>query len=131
MAAPDTRPRRLLSEEGPEAVTTGYGVRQTWRQVGWLGASGAFYALDEPHMEHEPGGVSGMFVIAHADRLDDCGVEQRTEWGARFEDGLVAERPTREAAELSARSINGRHGTARLVTRQVVTTPWTDAEEAR
>jgi hypothetical protein len=61
---------------------------------------------------------------------EHLGAETRTEWGARFEDGLVAERSTREAAELAVRSINGRHGDGQLVTRQVVTTPWTDAEEA-
>lgn len=56
--------------------------------------------------------------------------ETRTEFGVRFEDGIVWPRDDRAAAELSVRSIQGRHGTATLVQRQVVTTEWTEAKEA-
>lgn len=56
--------------------------------------------------------------------------ETRTEFGVRFEDGLVWPRDDRAAAELSVRSIQGRHGAARLVQRQVITTDWTDTEES-
>jgi hypothetical protein len=52
--------------------------------------------------------------------------ETRTEYGIRFEDGIVWPRPDRDAAELSVRSIQGRHGTASVVTRQVTATPWTE-----
>lgn len=52
--------------------------------------------------------------------------ETRTEFGVRFEDGVVWPRDDRAAAELSVRSIQGRHGTATLVQRQVTVTDWTD-----
>lgn len=52
-----------------------------------------------------------------------------TEFGVRFEDGLVWPRDNRAAAELSVRSIQGRRGTATLVTRQVTVTDWTEAGE--
>lgn len=68
---PDTRPYRRESETGPEMVTTTDDYRQTWRQVGWLGQTGAFYSLDEkPHLT-EPGSFSPLYFIAFADRRDD------------------------------------------------------------
>lgn len=56
--------------------------------------------------------------------------ETWTEWGARLEDGLTTVRPSREAAELTVRSIRGRHGAATLVQRQHTVTDWTETEES-
>lgn len=67
----DRRPYRRQSEPGPEKTTRTDTARQVWRQVGWLGQSGAFYSLDEkPHLT-EPGSFSPLYFIAFADRLDD------------------------------------------------------------
>lgn len=57
-------------------------------------------------------------------------VESRIEYGVRFEDGTVWPRPDREAAVLSARSIQGRHGVGQVVTRTVTATDWTEAGPA-
>lgn len=57
------------------------------------------------------------------------GVEARTEWCARFEDGTTMLRPNRELAECTVRAVQGRHGEGRLMQRQVITTGWTEAEE--
>lgn len=67
----DTRPYRRQSEPGPEKTTRTDTARQTWRQVGWLGQSGAFYSLDERPSETEAGSFSPLWFIARADRLDD------------------------------------------------------------
>lgn len=68
----DSRPYRRQSETGPEMVTTTDTHRQTWRQVGWIGQTGAFYSLDEKPSLTEPGSFSPLWFIAHADRLDDA-----------------------------------------------------------
>lgn len=63
--------------------------------------------------------------------LERPAVEARTEWGARFEDGTTMLRPSRELAECTIRAIQGRHGEGQLMQRQVITTSWTEAEEAK
>jgi hypothetical protein len=55
------------------------------------------------------------------------GADTRTEYGARFEDGTTMLRPSRELAECTVRAIQGRHGDGRLMSRQVLTTAWTEA----
>lgn len=67
----DTRPYRRQSEPGPEKTTRTDTARQVWRQVGWLGQSGAFYALDERPSETEAGSFSPLWFIARAERIDD------------------------------------------------------------
>lgn len=69
---PDTRPCRQMYAPGPEMSTTAEGYRQTWRQVGWLGQTGAIYSLDENPLGdgYERGGVAPLYFIAHAERLD-------------------------------------------------------------
>ena len=74
-APPDRRPYRKMHEPGlnvdvytPDGPHTTY--RQTFRQVGWLGQSGAFYALDEDPMGHEPGGWAPLYFVAHSDTVE-------------------------------------------------------------
>lgn len=68
---PDTRPYRAMSATGPEVTVTGEDYRQTLRQVGWLGQTGAFYSLDEKPSAHEGGGFAPLWFIAHSDRIDE------------------------------------------------------------
>lgn len=67
----DRRPYRRQSEHGPEKTTRTDTARQVWRQVGWIGQSGAFYALDERPSLTERGSFSPLWFIAHAERLDE------------------------------------------------------------
>ncbi|MFE7395692.1 hypothetical protein [Streptomyces sp. NPDC057557] len=69
----DRRPYRPMSATGPELVVTTDTHRLDLRQVGWLGQTGAFYALDEKPLGdgHERGGVAPLYFPAHSDRLDD------------------------------------------------------------
>jgi hypothetical protein len=67
-------------------------------------------------------------LVGPPQRVDDR--ETRTEIGVRLEDGTVWPRDDRDAADLSARSITARGGHGQLVTRQVITTSWTEAEES-
>jgi hypothetical protein len=62
--------------------------------------------------------------------MADDQVTVTTEYGVRFSDGTVWPRASRDAAMLSARSINGRHGAAQVVTRQVTFGAWTEAKES-
>jgi len=62
-APPNTRPYRRESEVGTEMRTMTLEAEQTWRQVGWHGQSGAFYALDEHPSRHEPGSFGPLWVL--------------------------------------------------------------------
>jgi hypothetical protein len=69
-APPDRRPYRKMYEPGPETFETvvdedGRHRRQTWKQIGWQGQSGAFYALgdDAKPMDHEPGSFTPIHVL--------------------------------------------------------------------
>lgn len=53
-----------------------------------------------------------------------------TEYGARFEDGTIMLRPSREMAMNTVRAIIGRGGNGALVTRQVTRTDWAEPDEA-
>jgi hypothetical protein len=72
-APPDRRPYRMMHEPGAEMVTYAARsrelIRTTWRQVGWQGQSGAFYALgdDADPRAHEPGSYGGLWGIADTD----------------------------------------------------------------
>jgi len=69
-APPEVRPVRMLSDAGPERVTTCGGERTVWRQVGWLsGRTGEFYALGELLPTGEPS-WHPLYAVAHSDRLD-------------------------------------------------------------
>lgn len=59
----DHRPYRRLSETGPEMRTHTLDSNQLWRQVGWHGQTGAFYALDEKPSNHEPGSFAPLWVL--------------------------------------------------------------------
>ncbi|WP_055477595.1 hypothetical protein [Sphaerimonospora mesophila] len=79
MATPeDRRPYRGQHEPGEERTVThvhsnGETYRMVLRQVGWHGQSGAFYALGEsPHL-YETGSYQALWIIAHADQLDEEG----------------------------------------------------------
>lgn len=82
----------------------------------------------------EPCGGMHTRCTACGEALDHCAIERaattetRTEYGARFEDGTTMLRPNRELAECTVRAIQGRHGNGRLMTRQVLTTAWTEAD---
>ena len=75
-APENVRPYRAMSASGPEITVTTDLYRQTLRQVGWLGQTGAFYSLDEKPSEHEGGGWAPLYFIAHSDRLDDLAPDQ-------------------------------------------------------
>jgi hypothetical protein len=70
---PNQRPYRPMYAPGPELTVTTDIYRLNLRQVGWLGQTGAFYALDEEPLGdgYEGGGVAPLYFPAHADRLDD------------------------------------------------------------
>jgi hypothetical protein len=48
-------------------------MRQVFRQVGWQGQSGAFYALtgDARPGDHEPGSFAPLWVVSHSDYVPD------------------------------------------------------------
>ncbi|MGX9924128.1 hypothetical protein ACWIG4_30240 [Streptomyces sp. NPDC002248] len=66
------RPYRLMSESGPEitVLTNNDEDRTVFRQVGWLGATGAFYGLDESPSDHERGSMAPLYFPAHSDRVE-------------------------------------------------------------
>jgi hypothetical protein len=73
-APTDRRPYRGTSESGDEQIVysidaTGRVMDRVYRQIGWHGQSGAFYALGERPSDHEPGSYSPIWVIAHADDI--------------------------------------------------------------
>ena len=59
------RPAHPASLPGSERVTyTEDGQRrQLWRQVGWHGGSGAFYALPEDPSSHEQGSFAPLWIL--------------------------------------------------------------------
>lgn len=60
----DTRPYRRASESGgSEMRTHTLEANQLWRQIGWHGQTGAFYALDEKPSDHEPGSWSPLWIL--------------------------------------------------------------------
>ncbi|MEU0665728.1 hypothetical protein ABZ506_07155 [Streptomyces lavendulocolor] len=63
----NTRPYRRLSEAGPEMRTVTLDRNQLWRQVGWHGQTGAFYALDEKPADHEPGSFGPLWVLVDSE----------------------------------------------------------------
>lgn len=74
----NVRPYRSLTIPGDEvtAVVTGQDerkTRNTYRQVGWIGQTGAFYALGEKPAETEPGSFAPLWFVAFSDRLDEEG----------------------------------------------------------
>lgn len=64
MTAPiNERPYRLASRTGDERTyITVDGYRITFRQIGWHGQTGAFYALDEDPSKHEPGSFGPLWI---------------------------------------------------------------------
>lgn len=79
----DRRPNRAMSATGPEidVISTPLGpdrtyYRLTFRQVGWIGQTGAFYALDENPRPTEPGSYSPLYFIAHSDDVTDTEASQ-------------------------------------------------------
>lgn len=60
--------------------------------------------------------------------MSEPAVTTTTEFAVRFEHGEIVARPSREFAENTVRAVQSRGGTAALMTRQVITTDWTEAE---
>lgn len=71
--ASDKRPYRAMYADGPEIDVVGTplgtdrAMRHTLRQIGWLGQTGAFYALDEEVRPYERGSYAPLYFIAHSD----------------------------------------------------------------
>lgn len=62
---PDARPYRRASEGGgAEMRTMTPDTNQLWRQIGWHGQTGAFYAFDEKPSDHEPGSYEPLWILA-------------------------------------------------------------------
>lgn len=60
----DARPYRRASEPSGQEMRTHTPDRtQTWRQIGWHGQTGAFYALDEKPAHHEPGSYGPLWIL--------------------------------------------------------------------
>ncbi|MFI1485710.1 hypothetical protein [Streptomyces sp. NPDC020747] len=60
----DHRPYRRASEPGGQEMHTHtLDAQQTWRQIGWHGQTGAFYALDEKPSAHEPGSWEPLWIL--------------------------------------------------------------------
>jgi len=66
---PNERPYRLASATGDEMHLVTDGRSMTFRQVGWHGQTGAFYALDEDPSRHEPGSFGPLWILAFNDAL--------------------------------------------------------------
>lgn len=64
LTPPDVRPYWPTSQPGDRKVTVHRRNRQVWKQVGWHGQSGAFYALGEDPSRHEPGSFATLWVLA-------------------------------------------------------------------
>lgn len=62
---PDRRPHRAACEPGDELHIVADGRSMTFRQIGWHGQSGAFYALDEDPSLYEPGSFGPLWILAH------------------------------------------------------------------
>jgi hypothetical protein len=58
----DRRPYRLASAGGDERKLRTDTDNHWFRQIGWHGASGAFYSLDEYPSKHEPGSFSPLWI---------------------------------------------------------------------
>lgn len=85
------RPRRRLSASSPELVheitENGRRSRVTWRQVGWHGQSGYFYALEDDIKPHytEPGSFAPLYVQAHRDEIVDSDTSEQQPSPARLD----------------------------------------------
>lgn len=68
------RPNRKQSAEGPEQVMySGFPEvthRNTLRQVGWIGQSGDFYALDDTAVASEPGSFRPLWFVVDTDKVE-------------------------------------------------------------
>lgn len=66
------RPNRKQSAEGPEwaVFTDSSSYRSILRQVGWIGQSGDFYALDEAVAASEPGSFRPLWFVVDTDKRE-------------------------------------------------------------
>jgi hypothetical protein len=62
---PNTRPHRRAHEPGDELTITTDERVMAFRQIGWHGQTGAFYALDEDPSFHEPGSFGPLWILVH------------------------------------------------------------------
>lgn len=69
---PNVRPYHPAHLPGDERVTFTLDTdqRQTWRQIGWHGQSGAFYALGEDPSRHEPGSFSPLWLLVENEPIE-------------------------------------------------------------
>jgi len=72
-AAPDVRPHRSASAPGQEITIHTDGRVLVWRQIGWHGGSGAFYALGEDPSRFERGSFRPLWILAD-NELDESDV---------------------------------------------------------
>lgn len=68
---PNIRPYANPLDTGKEWHTTTADSKQYWRQIGWLGGSGAFYALNERPGDHEPGSWGPLWSLLENDRIEE------------------------------------------------------------
>ncbi len=70
------RPIQLLHEPGPEMRTITKDRVQRWRQYGWIGQSGALYALHEDPSKTEPGSFSPLWMLDENEDQDERDVDR-------------------------------------------------------
>lgn len=72
MNRPEYRPaqdRQSVDRTGVETVADGVQFAVTYRQVGWIGGSGAMYALHENPAATEPGSFAPLWREISCERL--------------------------------------------------------------
>ena len=70
-APADRRPYRRASEDGPETKLRTDTHNVWFRQIGWHGQSGAFYAFDEDPSKHEPGSFGPVWIEVESSPIDE------------------------------------------------------------
>jgi hypothetical protein len=70
-APPNVRPYHPVHLPGDERRTFTDSHVQTWRQVGWHGQTGAFYALGEDPSRHEPGSYAPLWLLVDDEPRDE------------------------------------------------------------
>lgn len=70
---PDHRPYRPAHLTANERTTRTDTHRQTWRQIGWHGQSGAFYTIGEDPTQYESASFSPLWLLVENEPIDDEG----------------------------------------------------------
>jgi hypothetical protein len=85
MAPPEQRPSCHAGVGGDELLVEADGVRRMFRQVGWHGHSGTFYALGENPALYESGAFAPLWILVYAEPLDERMREAVTQVGPEVE----------------------------------------------